>query len=170
MGLPIILYNVPGRSACNIEDATIVTLSEHEFIVGVKDATGILGRLASLKEALGDKGSEFLKYSGDDGTTADFIAQGGDGCISVTVNLVPGPMREMVHAGLNGDAELAHKLNEPLSLLHQNLFVESNPIPVKWAAKRLGLIDTAYCRPPLDEMDPQYEGIVEEALKYAGLL
>jgi 4-hydroxy-tetrahydrodipicolinate synthase len=170
MGLPVILYNVPGRTACNILDETILTLSEHEFIVGIKDATGDLERLASLKEALGDADSDFLKYSGDDGTTADFVLQGGDGCISVTANIAPGAIHEIVQAGLKGDAELVRKLNEPLTKLHQKLFVESNPIPCKWAAKRLGLVDTAYCRPPLDEMDSQFEGIVEDALKHAGLI
>jgi 4-hydroxy-tetrahydrodipicolinate synthase len=170
MGLPVILYNVPGRTACNILDETLVTLSEHEFIIGLKDATGDLGRLASLKKLLGDRDGDFLKYTGDDGTTTDFVLQGGDGCISVTANLAPGAIREMVHAALNGDGDLAHKLNEPLTKLHGNLFVESNPIPCKWAAKRLGLVGSAYCRPPLDTMDPQYEGIVEEALKHAGLI
>jgi 4-hydroxy-tetrahydrodipicolinate synthase len=170
MGLPVILYNVPGRTACDITDETIVTLSEHEHIVGIKDATGNLERLASLKKALGSADDSFLKYSGDDGTTADFVIGGGDGCISVTANLVPGKIRDIIHAGLQGDAELARELNEPFTQLHQKLFVESNPIPVKWAAKRLGLIDLAYCRPPLDEMDPHYEKVIEEALKYAGLI
>jgi 4-hydroxy-tetrahydrodipicolinate synthase len=170
MGLPAILYNVPGRTACNILDETIVTLSEHEFIVGIKDATGDLERLASLKKALGDADSDFLKYSGDDGTTADYVLQGGDGCISVTANIAPRAIHEIVQAGLKGDAELVRKLNEPLTKLHQDLFVESNPIPCKWAAKRLGLVDTGYCRPPLDEMDSQFDGILEDALKHAGLI
>jgi 4-hydroxy-tetrahydrodipicolinate synthase len=170
MGLPVVLYNVPGRTACNILDDTIVTLSEHERIVGIKDATGDLGRLASLKKALGSADETFLKYSGDDGTTANFVIAGGDGCISVTANLAPKLIHDVVHAGLGGDAELARKLNEPLTLLHDKLFVESNPIPAKWAAKRLGLVDLAYCRPPLDEMDPELEGVVEEALKHAGLI
>ena len=170
MGLPVVLYNVPGRTACDISDETIVTLSEHENIVGVKDATGDLGRLASLKKALGSNDDKFLKYSGDDGTTTDFVIAGGDGCISVTANLVPNKIHEIIKAGLQGDADLARQLNEPLTLLHDKLFVESNPIPAKWAAKRLGLINTAYCRPPLDEMDPQYVGILEEALNKAQLL
>lgn len=170
MGLPVILYNVPGRTASNIEDETVVLLSEHEHIVGIKDATGDLSRLASLKSLLGVRDADFLKYSGDDGTTEDFIAQGGDGCISVSANLVPKELREMVHAGLNGDYDTATKLNEPLKLLHNNLFVESNPIPCKWAAKRMGLIDSAFCRPPLDILDPKYERMVEDALRSAGLL
>ncbi len=170
MGLPIIMYNVPGRTASNILDETIITLSEHENIIGIKDATGDLSRLATLKKLLGDRDSSFLKYSGDDATTDDFVLQGGDGCISVTANLVPGKVRGVVHAALKGDAELAKKLNEPLRLLHTKLFCESNPIPTKWAACRIGLVNSAYCRPPLDVMDPQYESMIEEALKSAGLI
>lgn len=170
MGLPVILYNVPGRTACDITDETVVALSEHEFIVGIKDATGDLGRLASLKKALGSADDAFLKYSGDDATTAEFVIAGGDGCISVTANLAPGKIRDIVHAGLQGDAELATKLNEPMAELHQKLFIESNPIPAKWAAKRLGLVDLSYCRPPLDEMDPLFEEVIEGALKCAGLI
>ena len=170
MGLPIIIYNVPGRTASNILDETIVALSEHENIIGIKDATGDLNRLSSLKKLLGERDASFLKYSGDDATTDEFVLQGGDGCISVTANLVPGKVREVVHAALKGDAALVKTLNDPLRLLHTKLFCESNPIPTKWAAKRIGLINSAYCRPPLDEMDPQYESIVEEALRSAGLI
>ena len=170
MGLPVILYNVPGRTGSNIADETVALLSEHENIVGVKDATGDLKRLASLKALLGDRDSNFLKYSGDDESTDEFVLQGGDGCISVTANLVPGRIHEMVHAALKGDSTLVKQINDPLRLLHTNLFCESNPIPTKWAAKRIGLVNTAYCRPPLDVLDPQFEGKVEDALKAAGLL
>lgn len=170
LGLPVILYNVPGRTGSNIADETVAILSEHENIIGLKDATGDLSRLASLKKLLGDRDASFLKYSGDDATTDEFVLQGGDGCISVTANVAPGKVRDVVHAALRGDADLVKLLNDPLRLLHQNLFVESNPIPTKWAAKRIGLVNTAYCRPPLDEMDPQYEGLIEEALRSAGLL
>lgn len=170
MGLPIIMYNVPGRTASNILDETIVTLSDHENIIGIKDATGDLNRLSSLKKLLGERDASFLKYSGDDATTDEFVLQGGDGCISVTANLAPGKVREVVHAALKGDAELVKKLNDPLRLLHTKLFCESNPIPTKWAAKRIGLINSAYCRPPLDVMDPQYESTIEDALRSAGLL
>jgi 4-hydroxy-tetrahydrodipicolinate synthase len=170
MGLPLILYNVPGRTACDISDKTLALLAEHEKIIGVKDATGNLDRLASLKKLLGDKDGDFLKFSGDDGTTMDYVLQGGDGCISVTANLVPGIMHKMVQAALKGDTELATKLNEPLMGLHMKLFIESNPIPCKWAAKRMGMIDTGFCRLPLDEMDPIHHETVEEALRQAGLI
>jgi len=170
MGLPVILYNVPGRTGSNIADETVALLSEHESIVGVKDATGDLSRLASLKTLLGDRDSTFLKYSGDDDTTDDFVLQGGDGCISVSANLVPRQIHDMVHAALKGDTTLVKQINDPLRMLHKNLFCESNPIPTKWAAKRIGLVNAAYCRPPLDVLDPAFEGIVEESLKAAGLL
>jgi 4-hydroxy-tetrahydrodipicolinate synthase len=170
MGLPVILYNVPGRTGSNIADETVALLSEHENIVGLKDATGDLSRLASLKALLGVRDATFLKYSGDDETTDDFVLQGGDGCISVTANIVPGKIHEMVQAALRGDAALVKQINDPLRLLHKNLFCESNPIPTKWAAMRIGLVKSAYCRPPLDVMDSQFEGKVEEALRSAGLI
>lgn len=169
LGLPVVLYNVPGRTKCDMDDETIVTLSKHANIVGIKDATGDINRLSSLVEALGADNAGFLKFSGDDATTTDFILHGGDGCISVTANLVPGAMHQMTYAALNGDTGKARNLNEALAKLHDNLFIESNPIPTKWAAKHLGLINTAYCRPPLDELDHKFEGHVKEALKAAEL-
>ena len=165
MGLSTI---VPGRTACNIQDETIATLAQHEYIVGIKDATGDLGRFASVKLALGPKAKDFLFYSGDDGTTKDFILQGGDGCISVTANIVPHMTHDVVHAALAGDAKLATELDAHLQPLHQKLFVESNPIFCTWAAERIGLIDTDYCRPPLDAMDAKFEPVVDEALRSAG--
>ena len=170
MGLPVILYNVPGRTSVDLSDETIATLSQHDKIVGIKDATGDISRLTSLKNVLGEASKEFLKYSGDDGTTTDFVLEGGDGCISVTANIAPKAMRKMVHAALEGNDQLAMQLNEPLTLLHNRLFVESNPIPAKWAAYRTGLTENAFCRPPLDSLDPQYEDSLEEALIAASIL
>jgi len=171
MGLPVILYNVPGRTSVDLSDETIATLSQHEKIVGIKDATGDISRLTSLKNILSEERiKHFLKYSGDDGTTTDFLLEGGDGCISVTANIVPKAMREMVHAALEGNCQLALQLNEPLTMLHNRLFVESNPIPAKWAACRMGLTDNAFCRPPLDKMDSQYNDLLEEALISASVL
>merc|ERR1712032_243106 len=171
MGLPVILYNVPGRTAVDLSDETIATLAQHDKIVGIKDATGDISRLTSLKNVLGEEGSNnFLKYSGDDGTTIDYLLEGGDGCISVTANIAPKDMRSMVHAALEGKDELAMELIQPLSLLHKRLFVESNPIPCKWVAKRMGLTAHSYCRPPLDELDPKYYEFLEEALVFAEML
>jgi len=171
MGLPVILYNVPGRTAVDLSDESIATLAQHDKIVGIKDATGDISRLTSLKKVLGEEmNNNFLKYSGDDGTTTDFVLEGGDGCISVTANIAPKAMREMVHAALEGNDQLAMELNGPLNLLHDRLFVESNPIPAKWAAQRMGLTTNAFCRPPLDTMDPQFNAFLEEALVSANLL
>mmetsp|Transcript_34095 Transcript_34095/g.80251 ORF Transcript_34095/g.80251 Transcript_34095/m.80251 type:complete len:344 (-) Transcript_34095:150-1181(-) len=171
MGLPVVLYNVPGRTAVDLSDETIATLSQHENIVGIKDATGDVSRLTSLKNVLGEEASKhFLKYSGDDGTTTDFVLEGGDGCVSVTANIAPKAMREMVHAALDGNDQLAIELNQPLALLHSRLFVESNPIPAKWCAHRMGIIDSDFCRPPLDSMDPQFHAFLEEALATANML
>jgi 4-hydroxy-tetrahydrodipicolinate synthase len=169
LGLPLMLYNVPGRAVVDLSDETIATLAEHDSIIGVKDATGDLSRVPSLKLALGEN-TEFLLYSGDDGTTKEFVLQGGDGCISVTANIAPDIMHNMVQAALRGDEAEATRLNDLVHELNEKLFIESNPIPCKWAAKRAGLIDSAYCRPPLDEMDPRFVGVVEEALKLAGLI
>jgi 4-hydroxy-tetrahydrodipicolinate synthase len=171
MGLPVMLYNVPGRTAVDLSDETIATLSQHDKIIGIKDATGDISRLTSLRKFLGEEASnDFLKYSGDDGTTTDFVLEGGDGCISVTANIAPKAMREMVHAALQGNDQLALELNESLNLLHSRLFLESNPIPAKWAAHRMGLTSNAFCRPPLDTMDPQYNNLLEEALISANIM
>eukprot|EP00539_Tryblionella_compressa_P012361 CAMPEP_0178826492 /NCGR_PEP_ID=MMETSP0746-20121128/6777_1 /TAXON_ID=913974 /ORGANISM="Nitzschia punctata, Strain CCMP561" /LENGTH=367 /DNA_ID=CAMNT_0020488313 /DNA_START=24 /DNA_END=1127 /DNA_ORIENTATION=+ len=170
LGLPTILYNVPGRTACNIQDDTILELSSHPNIVGIKDATGDINRLRALQEGLQGENDDFLLYSGDDGTTKDFILAGGHGCISVTSNIVPHMMHDMVHAALEGDVAKATSLDNILRPLHSKLFVESNPIPCKWAAQRIGLIDSAYCRPPLSEMDPQFGPTVDQALNEVGFL
>jgi 4-hydroxy-tetrahydrodipicolinate synthase len=176
LGLPLVMYNVPGRTGVNLNDATVAICAQHEGIVGLKDATGDLSRIASVKAALSlsslslqDK-KDFLLFSGDDESTVDFCLNGGDGCISVTANVAPNVMHRMVHAALRGDADQARLLNAPLASLHDKIFIESNPIPAKWAAQRLGLIDSAYCRPPLDSLDPALESIVEQALYVAGLL
>jgi 4-hydroxy-tetrahydrodipicolinate synthase len=170
MGLPVVLYNVPGRTASNIQDDTLAILAQHDNIVGIKDATGDVSRLQSAKLAIGRHNDEFLFYSGDDSTTRDFVLLGGDGCISVTANIVPHMMHEMVHAALDGNAAKSNELNDRLAMLHKNLFVESNPIAAKWAAKRIGLINSDFCRPPLDAMDPQYAPAVDAALQKAGFL
>jgi 4-hydroxy-tetrahydrodipicolinate synthase len=169
MGLPVVLYNVPGRTASVIQDDTLAILADHDNIVGIKDATGDVSRLQSAKLAIG-RDKEFLFYSGDDSTTRDFVLLGGDGCISVTATVVPHMMHEMVHAALDGNAARANELNDRLALLHKNLFIESNPIAAKWAAKRIGLIDSDFCRPPLDRMDEQYAPAVDAALQKAGFL
>ena len=166
LGLPLIIYNIPGRTGINLLDTNTAILAEHEGIVGIKDATGDLSRLLNLRSLVGD---DFLMYSGDDETSLEFVAKGGDGCISVTANLAPKAMHAIMKLAKEGKLEEAEQLNKPLELLHDRLFCESNPIPTKWAATRMGLISSAYCRPPLDVLDPEFEGIVTAALLSAGL-
>lgn len=166
-GLPVVIYNVPGRTSVNFLDENIAIAAEHPNIVALKDATGDVSRVSNIRKIVPD---DFLLYSGDDGTSADFILQGGNGCISVTANVAPKAMHDMMMAGMKGNKDAVYRINEPLKALHKELFVESNPIPTKWAAMRMGLIPTAFCRPPLDEMDPKFVSDVERALLSAGLL
>lgn len=167
LGLPLVIYNIPGRTGIDFLDENIAICAEHEKIVGVKDATGKLERVEALRSLVAD---DFLLYSGDDATSLEFCLRGGDGCISVTANLVPKAMHAVMAAAIERRADDANDHNAPLLGLHQKLFVESNPIPVKWCAKRLGLIDSPYCRPPLDELDPKFAPVLEDVLKSAGLL
>lgn len=168
-GLPVVVYNVPGRTGVNLLDESMALLAQHESIVGLKDATGDLSRLAHLIEKLASR-NDLLLYSGDDATSKDFILQGGDGCISVTANVAPAAMHQMCKAALQGDDALATIHNDPLLALHHDLFVEANPIPVKWAVYRQGLIPSAFCRPPLDVLDAKWHDDLEQLLQQAGLL
>ncbi|MBT3613594.1 MAG: 4-hydroxy-tetrahydrodipicolinate synthase, partial [Thiotrichales bacterium] len=135
--IPQILYNVPGRTACDMLPETIGRLSSIENIIGVKEATGELDRLDSIKKVSVDG---FEIYSGDDSTCTEFILQGGDGTISVTANIEPAQMHKMCEAAMAGDRELAEQLNSSLKPLHRDLFLEANPIPVKWALFEMGKI------------------------------
>jgi len=166
-GLPLVIYNVPGRTGVNFLDENIAIAAQHENVVALKDATGDMSRLEKLKTLVDD---DFFLYSGDDSTTLDFVLKGGHGCISVTANIAAKAVYDMVHAARAGRAEEAAEINSSISELHSKLFVESNPIPTKWAAKRLGMIDSAYCRAPLDAMDPKFESELEEVLREVGLL
>ena len=183
--LPVVMYNVPGRTAVDMSDESIaLCASLHENIVEVKDATGKLARVAALREQLAVVAAanaasatnvpnkDFLLYSGDDATSIDIVLQGGDGCISVTANVAPNAMHRLMAAALQGDGPSAAALNDPLRLLHERLFCEANPIPVKYAVSRMlgGSMEvSAYCRPPLDSLDASYESAVDGALRQAGL-
>ena len=131
-----ILYNVPSRTGCDLLPETVVELSKIENIVGIKEATGNLQRLAFLKQHCH---SHFALYSGDDATACEFILAGGHGDVSVTANIAPELMADLCEAALNGNCEVAKKINLKLQNLHDLLFVETNPIPVKFAASCLGL-------------------------------
>ena len=170
LGLPVVVYNVPGRTACDITPATIGIVAEHENIVGVKEATGDVSRVSAIRETTTGLDKPLLLYSGDDSTEAEFVLLGGDGCISVTANIAPKAMHDMMMAALKKDEVAAMRINEKLEKVHSDLFCESNPIPAKWALKRLGMINYAYCRPPMEELDEEYYSVVEEAMKKAGLI
>jgi 4-hydroxy-tetrahydrodipicolinate synthase len=164
--VPQILYNVPGRTACDMHNDTVDRLASISNIVGIKDATGDMVRGKDLIDRCGDR---IDIYSGDDGTTLDLIKLGGRGGISVTANIVPRAMHEMCAAALAGEYDRAAVLNDKLMPLHQKLFVEANPIPVKWALHEMGLIPPGI-RLPLTPLSTTYHDTVRQAMKSAGVL
>ncbi|HDR1052025.1 TPA: 4-hydroxy-tetrahydrodipicolinate synthase [Pasteurella multocida] len=166
-GLPQILYNVPSRTGSDLLPETVARLAKINNIVAIKEATGDLSRVAKIKELAGE---DFIFLSGDDATGLESIKLGGQGVISVTNNVAAADMAKMCHLALNGQFEEAEQINQRLMALHKDLFVESNPIPVKWAAYRLGLIDTPTLRLPLTTLSEHLQPKVENALKIAGLL
>ncbi len=164
--IPQILYNVPGRTACDMLPETVARLARLPNIVAIKDATGDLERLGQMQGACPE---DFCFYSGDDATGCEFLLQGGQGVISVTANVAPRLMHEMVAAALAGNREQAQSLDAQLAGLHRALFVESNPIPVKWAVTELGLSPKGI-RLPLTWLTPSSEGVVRDAMHQAGVL
>ena len=164
--IPQILYNVPGRTACDMLPETVGRLAQLPNIIGVKEATGDLDRVRKIRDLCGE---EFLLLSGDDGTTCEFLLRGGDGVISVTANVAPRAMHDMCTCAIDGKAEQARTIDAKLTKLHHKLFVESSPIPVKWAVWRLGLIE-AGIRLPLTWMSAEYEKEVEQAMLEAGVI
>ncbi|MAD57684.1 MAG: 4-hydroxy-tetrahydrodipicolinate synthase [Porticoccus sp.] len=164
--IPQILYNVPGRTACDMLPDTVSRLAVIENIVGIKDATGDLQRGKKLIEVCP---SDFAIYSGDDATALDLILLGGHGNVSVTANLAPKLMAEMCRLARSGEKKEARKINKFLEPLHDALFLESNPIPVKWAVAEMGLIQHGI-RLPLTELSSDLKVKVREAMKSAELL
>lgn len=165
VAIPQILYNVPGRTACDMLPATIARLARVPHIVGVKEATGEVARVAQIREQCGEN---FVLLSGDDATAREFMLAGGHGVISVTANVAPKAMHELCVAAGAGDAALAAAIDAPLALLHRDLFCESNPIPVKWAVHAMGLIDNGI-RLPLTWLSAAAEPTVRAALSAAGI-
>ena len=163
--VPVILYNVPGRTACDMSCETVVHLSKHPRIAGIKEATGDLSRADSI---LRHARRGFLLMSGDDPTAAELMKRGACGVISVTANVAPRAMHDMCAAALGGNHAQAAAINEKLMPLHLAMFVESNPIPVKWAVARLGLIGTGI-RLPLTPLSERLENDVLVAIKAAGV-
>ena len=164
--VPLILYNVPSRTACDLLPETVERLSFHPQIIGIKEATGSIERGA---EILGRCGDDFLLLSGDDATCRELIGAGAQGVITVTGNVAPRLMHEMVEAALSDDPGGARELDERLAGLHTALFVESNPIPVKWALGRLGLIGPGI-RLPLVPLAESNQEIVLAAMRRAGVI
>ena len=161
-----ILYNVPGRTACDIQPETVVKLSAISNIIGIKEATGDLERAAQI---INTTDSQFAVYSGDDHSARELILLGGQGDISVTANVAPKLMSQMCAAALAGDAELALSIDTQLLPLHDAMFIESNPIPVKWAVSQLGLIGGAL-RLPMTQLTSSNQVKVKQAMKDLSLV
>jgi 4-hydroxy-tetrahydrodipicolinate synthase len=164
--IPQLLYNVPGRTACDMLPETVERLSRVDNIVGIKEATGDLERLSQIQQRV-DKSFNLL--SGDDSTTREFILRGGHGSISVTANVAPAKMAAMCKAALEGNRQLAARIDAEIAGLHSALFVEANPIPVKWATMQMGL-NGPTMRLPMTELDAKYHERVRSALIAAGVL
>lgn len=163
--IPMILYNVPGRTVADLANDTVVRLSQVRNIVGLKDATGNLERGADLLRRLPPG---FGIYSGDDGTALSLMLLGGHGVISVTANVAPRLMHEMCAAALAGNLEVARSINNRLLGLHRLLFVEANPIPVKWVMERMGLSGPGI-RLPLTSLAESHHGALAAAMEQAGI-
>ncbi|NGZ67457.1 4-hydroxy-tetrahydrodipicolinate synthase [Vibrio aestuarianus subsp. cardii] len=162
--IPQILYNVPGRTAVDLHPETVARLAEISNIVALKDATGDLSRVALHRELCGN---DFILLSGDDATGLEFVKLGGQGVISVTNNIAAEDMAKMMHLALAGKFDEAEIINQRLMPLHKGLFVESSPIPVKWAAHKLGLIKNGDLRLPLTELSEQARPTVAQAMTEA---
>ncbi len=164
--IPQILYNVPGRTACDMLPETVGRLSHVDNIVGIKDATGDLSRVKKFLEL---SGKDFALYSGDDATSREFCLLGGHGSITVTGNVAPRLVHEMITAAIKGDSETALAIDKKLQALHKDLFIQSNPIPVKWAVAELGLIGKGI-RLPLTWLTEDCFDIVRSAMHQAEVL
>ena len=162
---PVMLYNVPGRTVADMLPETIARLSKHGNILGIKEATGDLDRLAEIQSLVNE---DFMLYSGDDFSLRPFIEQGGHGVVTVSGNVVPAAVAELCRLATAGETEQAKALDETLQPLNNALFVESNPIPVKWAMSQMGLLD-GRMRLPLTEFSGQYHDQMRAAMKNAGV-
>jgi 4-hydroxy-tetrahydrodipicolinate synthase len=163
--IPMIVYNVPGRTVCDMQNDTALRLAQVPNIVGIKDATGNLERGADL---IRRAPKEFAVFSGDDGTGLPLMLVGGDGVISVTANVAPRAMRELCVAALGGEVQRARAINNKLLGLHRHLFVEANPIPVKWVLQEMGLIKGGI-RLPLTPLSSSFHDLLRGAMEQAGI-
>ena len=163
---PVLLYNVPGRTGVDLFAATVAELAKVKNIVGIKEATGSMARLAELQRLCPEG---FMLLSGDDATAGEFMLQGGHGVISVTTNVAPKAMAQLCMAATSGNREQAEAADRPLRALHRDLFIESNPIPTKWALQRMGLITSDFMRLPLTQLEPIHVNVIEQALAAADI-
>jgi 4-hydroxy-tetrahydrodipicolinate synthase len=164
--IPQILYNVPGRTACDMQADTVAELAKVGNIVGIKEATGSMERLADIKARVGD---DFSLLTGDDSTTCEFILNGGHGAISVTANVVPAKMANMCRLAREGRQEEARAADAEIADLHRLLFVESNPIPVKWAVSEMGFGELNL-RLPMTKLSEQHQQPLRQSLIACGAL
>jgi len=164
--VPQILYNVPSRTACDLLPATVERLSTISNIVGIKEATGNMDRALEIMDRCGER---LDVYSGDDATAMELMLLGGKGNVSVTANVAPAGMHALCAAALAGDRTRAESINQPLEILHSVLFVQSNPIPVKWALHEMGLIPPGI-RLPMTPLAAEFHDTVRQALRQAGVL
>jgi len=164
--IPQILYNVPGRTACDMLPATVARLAGVDNIIGIKEATGSMQRAREIMELCGER---MAVYSGDDASAMELMLLGGRGNISVTANVAPAEMHALCVAAMAGDRATAEGINDRLNVLHAALFVESNPIPVKWALYEMGLIPPGI-RLPLTPLSEHHRETVRQALRQAGVL
>lgn len=164
--LPQILYNVPGRTACDLLPETVARLAEIDEVIGIKEATGNIDRTLQILELCR---TPIKVFSGDDETAVELMIAGASGTISVTANVAPAEMARICRLLHEGRIDEARELDQRLLGLHQNLFLESNPIPVKWALLEMGRINQGI-RLPLTELSPQYHHAVRDALRQAGVL
>ncbi|WP_445369716.1 4-hydroxy-tetrahydrodipicolinate synthase [Methylomonas sp. BW4-1] len=164
--IPQILYNVPGRTACDLLPETVGRLAKIDNIVGVKEATGKLERVKQIRDLTGD---DFALYTGDDATSCEFCLLGGNGSITVTGNVAPKLVHEMLAAAMAGDRATAEAIDAKLTGLHSSLFIQSNPIPVKWAVAEMGLMGQGI-RLPLTWLTEDCFATVRAAMHQAGVL
>lgn len=163
--LPLMLYNVPGRTVADMLPGTVARLAEHDNIIAIKEATGDLQRLADIQALVSD---DFGLFSGDDFTLLPFIEQGGDGVVTVSGNVAPAQVAKLCALASNGDTEAARKLDASLQPLNTALFVESNPIPVKWAVSQMGLMSDNI-RLPLTNYSLEHQETMRSAMRTAGV-
>ncbi|MDG9979355.1 4-hydroxy-tetrahydrodipicolinate synthase [Pseudomonas chengduensis] len=166
VSIPQILYNVPGRTVCDMLPETVERLSKIDNIIGIKEATGDLQR---AQEVLDRVSKDFLVYSGDDATAVELMLLGGKGNISVTANVAPRAMSDLCAAAMRGEAAIARAINDRLMPLHKALFLESNPIPVKWALHEMGLMGDGI-RLPLTWLSPRCHEPLRQAMRQCGVL